>query len=156
MEQPTGGAMRFEEMVLNLFDVSEDLRSMRDELIRITEDLPDGPEFLRLVCAIKEIDIVVVTLLAQYELLDTIAIVQSQLLSDYYARRLEILEMTRPRLESHVDELVAIGDRIEIGQGAAWIDRATQRVRSAIAVIDTIMENLRSRTMAAAKDQTLH
>lgn len=148
--------MKFEEMVLNLFDVSEDLRSMRDELIRITEELPDGPEFLRLVCAVKEIDIVVVTLLAQYELLDTIAIVQSQLLSDYYARRLEILEMTRPRLESHVVELVAIGDRIEIGQGAAWIDRAIQRVRSAIAVIDTIMENLRSRTMAAAKDQTLH
>ena len=148
--------MKFEETILRLFDISEDLHSMRDELIRITEKLVDGPEFLRLVCAVKEIDIVAVTLLGQYELLDTTPIVQSQHLSDYYARRLEILEMTRPRLESHVDELVAIGDRIDIAQAAAWIGRATQQVRSSIQVIDSIMETLRGWTMAAAKDQTVH
>ena len=148
--------MKFEEAVVKLFEFSEDLRSMRDELVSVADTMANGVERIHIICAIKEIDIIRVMLLGQYELLDTSRIVQVEYLAAYYERRLEILEMTRSQLAVHADEMVAIGGVIESGRAVEWIERASRQVRSSIQIVDAIVGLLESRAMAAAKDQTLH
>ena len=147
--------MKFEETVIKLFELSEDLRSTRDRLVSLAKAIND-PERLYLVGSVKEIDIVRATLLGQYELLDTSRIVKPEYLAAYYTRRLEILEMTRRQLSVHVEEIVAIGRATQAAEVLKEIERASNQVRWSMDSLDAVIGILKDRTMGEGSDRTLH
>lgn len=147
--------MKLEEAVVRLFESAEDLRSTRDDLIQVGKEMNE-PERLHVLAAVKEIDIVRVTLLGQHELLDTSNIIRPQYLFDYYARRLEILEPTRDQLLLHVREIVAIGRNAQDPQAVRKMEQARVQVDSSIEIIDAIIGILKDRSLAEGKDRILH
>jgi hypothetical protein len=152
----SGPEMKLEEAVSRLFECSEDLRSVRHELVSTVERETSGPSRLQVSCAVKEIDIVRVTLLGEYELLDTAQIVRPEYRPAYFARRLEILQMTKAQLGIHLDELMAIGSNVQEAGIIHWLEGAGSLVRSSIEVIDTIMDILRDEATTDRKGETLH
>jgi hypothetical protein len=148
--------MKLEEAVLRLFDYSEKLRSVRHELVSTVEGEISGSYRLQVSCAVKEIDIVRVTLLGEYELLDTVQIVRPEYRSAYFARRLEILRMTKAQLGIHLDEMIALGGSIQEAEIVHWIEVAGDLVRSSIEVVDTILDILGGEAIADRKGHTLH
>jgi len=116
----------------------------------------DHDELLNIYLSIKEIDIIRITLLYEYELLDTSAVVQTEHLSLYYDRRLEILLMTKEQILGHYEELQGCSKHITYKEALQGIYRAAEVIDSASRLLDDITEMLDQHIMKQRSDKTMH
>jgi len=116
----------------------------------------DDDELLNIYLSIKEIDIIRITLLYEYELLDTSAVVQAEHLSLYYDRRLEILLMTKEQILGHYEELQGCSKHITYKEALQGIYRAAEVIDSASRLLDDITEMLDQHIMKQRSDKTMH
>lgn len=147
--------MKLEQAVADLFEHSEALRVVRDRLASTMKGV-DVLDRFQIACVVKEIDIVRVMLLGEYELLDTARIVDPEHLPAYHARRLEILEMTAAQLQIHSNEIASLSTELEEARVVHWKTTAVDLITSARTVIDRIITLLGREAMSERSDHTVH
>ena len=97
--------MELSSLIPQLFEQSEKLLAIRNNLRKMLE-VAEGQNHQRcLSLVIKDIDLIRLTVLYEYELLDTSRIVQDEFIHLYYGRRLEILQLSREQIRGHYDGL---------------------------------------------------
>ncbi len=148
--------LRLKRVISQLFELSEELSVIRNSLQEASRVATDHDELLNIFLSIKEIDIIRITLLYEYELLDTSAIVQTEHLSLYYDRRLAILLMTKEQILGHYEELQGCVKHIMYKEVLQGIDRAAEVIDSALRLFDDIIEVLDQRVMEQRSDETMH
>ncbi|MBW2318741.1 MAG: hypothetical protein JRD47_02990 [Deltaproteobacteria bacterium] len=148
--------MKLKRVISQLFELSEELGAIRNSLQEASRVVTDHDELLNIYLSIKEIDIIRITLLYEYELLDTSAVVQTEHLSLYYDRRLEILLMTKEQILGHYEELQGCSKHITYKEALQGIYRAAEVIDSASRLLDDITEMLDQHIMKQRSDKTMH
>ncbi|MBW2195515.1 MAG: hypothetical protein JRF28_10705 [Deltaproteobacteria bacterium] len=148
--------MKLKRVISQLFELSEELGAIRNSLQEASRVVTDHDELLNIYLSIKEIDIIRITLLYEYELLNTSAVVQTEHLSLYYDRRLEILLMTKEQILGHYEELQGCSKHITYKEALQGIYRAAEVIDSASRLLDDITEMLDQHIMKQRSDKTMH
>jgi len=148
--------LKLKRVISQLFELSEELGAIRNSLQEASRVVTDHDELLNIYLSIKEIDIIRITLLYEYELLDTSAVVQTEHLSLYYDRRLEILLMTKEQILGHYEELQGCSKHITYKEALQGIYRAAEVIDSASRLLDDITEMLDQHIMKQRSDKTMH
>ena len=148
--------MKLKRVISQLFELSEELGAIRNSLQEASRVVTDHDELLNIYLSIKEIDIIRITLLYEYELLDTSAVVQTEHLSLYYDRRLEILLMTKEQILGYYEELQGCSKHITYKEALQGIYRAAEVIDSASRLLDDITEMLDQHIMKQRSDKTMH
>ena len=148
--------MKLKRVISQLFELSEELGAIRNSIQEASRVVTDHDELLNIYLSIKEIDIIRITLLYEYELLDTSAVVQTEHLSLYYDRRLEILLMTKEQILGHYEELHGCSKHITYKEALQGIYRAAEVIDSASRLLDDITEVLDQHIMKQRSDKTMH
>ena len=148
--------MKLKKIISQLFELSEELVAIRNSLQEASRAATNHDELLNISLSIKEIDIIRITLLYEYELLDTSAVVQTEHLSLYYDRRLEILLMTKEQILGHYKELQGWTKHITYNEVLHEIYRAPEVIASALRLLDDIIEVLNQHIMKQRSDKTMH
>jgi hypothetical protein len=146
----------FEKCVLKLFDHSEELRVLRSDLLKTLDSIREKSERLQIVLFIKIVDLMRIMFLHEYELLDTSHIIQKDYMSSYYARRMEILIMTKAQISGHLKELEDLRDQISYPQALDCIDRAGGILSSSLQIVQDTIEVLENRIVASGMKRTKH
>ncbi len=148
--------LELNSLISQLFEQSEELLLIRNNL-RKTIELPDDQnDQYRLSLFIKEIDLIRVTVLYEYELLDTSRIVRDEFIHLYYARRPKILRLSRDQIRGHYDRLKGLCGCITYKQGLHEIDNAKKIVHSSLHLFDDIIRTLEQDIVIEAHDKTRH
>ena len=148
--------MELTSLISQLFERSEELLATRNNLQAMIELSNDQNDQYRLSLVIKEIDLIRLTVLHEYELLDTSRIVQDEFIHLYYARRLEILQLSRDQIRGHYDGLEGLCGRITHKQGLHEIDNAKEIIQSSLQLFDDIIRILEQDIVIEAENQTRH
>jgi len=148
--------LKLKRVISQLFELSEELGAIRNSIQEASRVVTDHDELLNIYLSIKEIDIIRITLLYEYELLDTSAVVQAEHLSLYYDRRLEILLMTKEQILGHYEELQGCSKHITYKEALQGIYRAAEVIDSASRLLDDITEMLDQHIMKQRSDKTMH
>ena len=148
--------MKLKRVISQLFELSEELGAIRNSLQEASRVVTDHDELLNIYLSIKEIDIIRITLLYEYELLNTSAVVQTEHLPLYYDRRLEILLMTKEQILGHYEELQGCSKHITYKEALQGIYRAVEVIDSASRLLDDITEMLDQHIMKQRSDKTMH
>jgi len=148
--------LKLKRVISQLFELSEELGAIRNSLQEASRVVTDHDELLNIYLSIKEIDIIRITLLYEYELLNTSAVVQTEHLSLYYDRRLEILLMTKEQILGHYEELQGCSKHITYKEALQGIYRAAEVIDSASRLLDDITEMLDQHIMKQRSDKTMH
>ncbi len=148
--------MKLKRVISQLFELSEELGAIRNSIQEASRVVTDHDELLNIYLSTKEIDIIRITLLYEYELLDTSAVVQAEHLSLYYDRRLEILLMTKEQILGHYKELQGCSKHITYKEALQGIYRAAEVIDSALRLLDDITEVLDRHIMKQRSDKTMH
>ncbi len=143
-------------LISQLFEHSEELLATRNNLQAMIELCNDQNDQYRLSLVIKEIDLIRLTVLYEYELLDTSHIVQEEFINLYYARRLEILQLSRGQIRGHYDGLERLCGAIRYEQGLNEINHAKEIIQASLRLIDNIISTLEQDILTEAKEQTRH
>jgi hypothetical protein len=143
-------------LISQLFERSEALLATRNNLQAVIELCNDQTDQYRLSLVIKEIDLIRLTVLYEYELLETSHIVQEEFINLYYARRLEILQLSREQVRGHYDGLEGLCGGIRDEQGLNEIDHAKEIIQASLGLIDDIIRTLEQGIVIEAKEQTRH
>ncbi len=123
------------------------------EILKIVEGTEDGA---LVTFAAKEIDIVRITLLYEYELLDTGNIVLDAYASSYYARRVEILRMTVEQIRGHTRELGGIRQSTSHEQARQVMDEGMKNMKAAGQILDRVIDRFEQRILKESDKQTTH
>ena len=120
-------------------------------------EVPEGQnDQHRLSLVMKDIDLIRLTVLYEYELLDTSRIVQDEFIHLYYARRLEILRLSREQIRGHYNGLEGLCGGITHEQELREIDNAKEIVQSSLRLFDEIIRALEQDVVIEAEQQTRH
>ena len=144
------------KLISQLFERSEALLATRNNLQAVIELCNDQNDQYRLSLVIKEIDLIRLTVLYEYELLDTSHIVKEEYINLYYARRLEILQLSREQVRGHYDGLEGLCGGIRHEQGLNEIDHAKEIIQASLGLIGDIIRTLEQDVVIEAKEQTRH
>ena len=148
--------MELSSLMSQLFEQSEKLLVVRNNLREIIE-VPEGPEDeYRLSLVIKDIDLIRLIVLYEYELLDTSHIVQDEFIDLYCDRRLEILCLSREQIRGHYNGMEGLCGGITHKQGLREIDRAKKIVRSSLQLFDDLIRTLERDIVVEGRGQTRH
>ena len=147
--------MELANLISQLFEQSEKLLATRNNLQKMIE-LNDQTDQYRLSLVIKEIDLIRLTVLYEYELLDTSRIVHEEFMNLYYARRLEILYLSREQICGHYDGLEGLCGGIRHEQGLNEVDKAKEIIQASLRLINDIIRTLEKDIVIEAKEQTRH
>jgi hypothetical protein len=74
----------------------------------------------------------------------------------YYARRLEILQLSREQIRGHHDGLEGLCGGIGHEQGLNEIDHAKEIIQVSLWLMDDIISTLKKDILIEAKEQTRH
>jgi hypothetical protein len=97
--------LKLDNIILQLFEQSEELFVIRNNLLKMVELSNEEADQYHVSLLIKEIDLIRLTLLHEYELLDMSRIVQEEYTHLYYARRIEILQLSTQQIGRHFETL---------------------------------------------------
>jgi len=148
--------LELSSLISQLFEQSEKLLAIRNNLRKMVE-VPEGQnDQHRLSLVIKDIDSIRLTVLYEYELLDTSRIVQDEFIHLYYGRRLEILRLSREQIRGHYDGLEGLCGGITDKQDLREIDNAKEIVQSSLQLFDDIIRTLEQDILIEADQQTKH
>ena len=148
--------MELSSLISQLFEQSEKLLAIRNNLRKMVE-VPEGQnDQHRLSLIIKDIDSIRLTVLYEYELLDTSRIVQDEFIHLYYGRRLETLRLSREQIRGHYDGLEGLCGSITDKQDLREIDNAKEIVQSLLRLFDDIIRTLEEDILIEADQQTRH
>ena len=151
-----GNNLELSSLISQLFEESEKLLAIRNNLRKMVE-VPEGQnDQHRLSLVIKDIDSIRLTVLYEYELLDTSRIVQDEFIHLYYGRRLEILRLSREQIRGHYDGLEGLCGGITDKQDLREIDNAKEIVQSSLQLFDDIIRTLEQDILIEAERQTRH
>ena len=148
--------MELSSLISQLFEQSEKLLAIRNKLRKMVEVREGQNDQHRLSLVIKEIDLIRLTLLYEYELLDTSRIVQDEFIHLYYARRLEILRLAREQIRGHYDGLEGLCGGMMHKQELREINHAKEIVQSSLRLFDDIVRTLEQEIVIEAEQQTRH
>lgn len=148
--------MELTSSISELFEQSEKLLATRNNLQKMVELSNVQNDQYRLSLVIKEIDLIRLTVLYEYELLDTSRVVQEEFINLYYARRLEILHLSREQIRGHYDGLEGLCGGIRHKQGLNEVDNAKEIVQASLRLIDHIIRTIEQDIVIEAKEQTRH
>jgi hypothetical protein len=148
--------LELSSLISQLFEQSEKLLAIRNNLRKMIEVAEGQKDQHRLSLAIKDIDLIRLTLLYEYELLDTSRIVQDEFIPLYYARRLEILRLAREQIRGHYDGLEGLCGGITHKQELREIDKAMEIVQSSLRLFDDIIGTLEQDIVIEGEQQTRH
>jgi hypothetical protein len=148
--------LELSSLTSQLFEQSEKLLVIRNNLRKMVE-VPEGQnDQHRLSLVMKDIDLIRLTVLYEYELLDTSRIVQDEFIHLYYARRLEILRLSREQIRGHYNGLEGLCGGITHEQELREIDNAKEIVQSSLRLFDEIIRALEQDIVIEAEQQTRH
>jgi hypothetical protein len=143
-------------LISQLFEQSEKLLAIRNNLWKMVE-VPERQNHRHcLALVVKDIDLIRLTLLYEYELLDTSRIVQDEFIHLYYGRRLEILLLSREQIRRHYDGLEGLCGGITHKQELREIDKAMEIVQSSLRLFDDIIRTLEQDIVIEAGQHTRH
>ena len=148
--------MALGELISSLYDLTEALMRVRQRLSEILGNAGGTTDEPLITFAVKEIDIVRISLLYEYELLDTGNVVLDAYVSSYYARRVEILRMTGEQVRGHKQELEQIRKTIFHDEARKLIAQGTEIVHTACELLDSVIENIEQRILRDRDSQTTH
>jgi hypothetical protein len=148
--------LELSSLISQLFEQSEKLLAIRNNLRKMVEVAEGQNDQHRLSLVIKEIDLIRLTLLYEYELLDTSRIVQDEFIHLYYGRRLEILRLAREQIHGHYDGLEGLCSGIMHKQALREINHAKEIVQSSLRLFDDIVRTLEQEIVIEAEQQTRH
>ena len=148
--------MELSSLIPQLFEQSEKLLAIRNNLRKMLE-VAEGQNHQRcLSLVIKDIDLIRLTVLYEYELLDTSRIVQDEFIHLYYGRRLEILQLSREQIRGHYDGLEGLHGGVTHEQELREINHAKEIVQSSLRLFDDIIQTLEQHIVREAEQQTRH
>jgi hypothetical protein len=148
--------LELSSLISQLFEQSEKLLVIRNNLRKMLE-IPEGQDNRhRLSLVIKDIDLIRLTVLYEYELLDTSRIVQDEFIHLYYARRLEIFRLSREQMRGYYNGLEGLCGSITHKQELREIDNAKEIVQSSLRLFDEIIRTLEQDIVIEAEQQTRH
>ncbi|MDY6839353.1 MAG: hypothetical protein SWH78_15415 [Thermodesulfobacteriota bacterium] len=148
--------MAWTSLISQLFEASEGLLATRDNLQALVARTTDQDDRLRLSLVMREIDVIRLTLLYEYELLDTSHIVQEAFIHLYYARRLEILQLSREQIRGHCDGLDGRVSGMKDEEALREITHAREIVQASLRCMDDIIRALGQDIVVEGKQQTRH
>ena len=148
--------MELSSLISQLFEQSEKLLAIRNKLRKMVEVREGQNDQHRLSLVIKDIDLIRLTLLYEYELLDTSRIVQDEFIHLYYARRLEILRLAREQIRGHYDGLEGLCGGMMHKQELREINHAMEIVQSSLRLFDDIIRTLEQEIVIEGEQQTRH
>jgi hypothetical protein len=146
----------FDDITSALFEKTEDLVEVRHRLSQALDSTEDPRDQCLIPMAIRQLDIVRITLLYEYELLDTSNIIQEEYLTSYFARRIEILQMTREQLLGHCRELQKMADHMGRTVGREQIERCLDIILSSQQCLDRIVKSLEQNIVLHRERHTTH
>jgi hypothetical protein len=148
--------LELSSLIPQLFEQSEKLLAIRNNLRKMVE-VPEGQNDQHpLSLVIKDIDLIRLTVLYEYELLDTSRIVQDEFIHLYYGRRLEILQLSREQIRGHYDGLEGLHGGVTHEQELREINHAKEIVQSSLRLFDDIIQTLEQHIVREAEQQTRH
>ncbi len=148
--------MELSSLIPQLFEQSEKLLAIRNNLRKMVEVGEGQNHRHRLSLVIKDIDLIRLTVLYEYELLDTSRIVQDEFIHLYYGRRLEILRLSREQMRGHYDGLEGLYGGIRDKQELREINHAKEIVQSSLRLFDDIIRTLEQGIVIEAEQHTRH
>ena len=148
--------MALTSLISEVFEQSEALLTVRNNLQALIKRATDQNDRFGLSLVIKEIDLIRLTLLYEYELLDTSHIVQEEFINLYYARRLEILKLSREQIRGHYDGLAGLCVGMRHEDALSQIALAREVVQVSLRLMDEIVRTLEQDIVIEGKQQTRH
>ena len=146
----------FEARISLLFDNAERLYPIRSDLVKIADAVHGRSEQLAIILSVKVVDLMRITLLYEYELLDTSHVIRDDYVSSYYARRIDILVMTKEQILGHLKELQDLQRQISLASASDCIDQACEIIESSLHVVNETVAFLEKDIVAAGAGQTKH
>jgi hypothetical protein len=134
--------MTLAEATHRLFHQTEEMAEVRGRLSEILTQVEDTPDGTLVAFAIKEIDIVRIMLLYEYELLDTAHIILEEYLSAYYARRIEIERMTVLQIQGRKRELTELRGHIVHENGRKILETAAEILAKTDHLLGQVIDEL--------------
>ncbi len=105
---------------------------------------------------VKDIDLVRLIMLHEYELLDTSHVVRPDYMILYYARRLEILQLSRHQLSLSCEVMKDIRGYVKHKEALSEIDNAKKIVQASLRLLGRVIGILEQDIVVEAEDQMKH
>ncbi len=148
--------MKLNTVISKLFERSEELFTSRNKLVRIIEAAGLEEEQYNLSLLVKDLDLVRLIILHEYELLDTSSVVREDYVSVYYARRLEILQLSRQQLSRHYEVVKGICGHVNHKEALCEIQEAGKIIQASLRLFDRVIVLLEEDMIVEAKDLIKH
>lgn len=148
--------MTLDEAIYSFFHQTEEMAQVRRLLSEILKQIEGTQDGTMVAFAIKEIDIVRIMLLYEYELLDTAHIIPEEYLSTYYARRIEIERMTAIQIQGHRRELTELQDHIRDENARKIIETAMEMLAKADNLLGLMIDRLKQHVINEKNEKIVH